>query len=295
MGRYKATPKVGAFAVHVEADDFLALVRDESVLAEMQALLDRHMVLHVSPQKEMDHETVGRLAVYLGMPANAAPRQPSARPGDGAPAPPPRKPMSADYPFIGDFSTPARDNVEGERVPSYIESLHYDGISSYSMQATFNTPLTTPNLWSDMRAAYQLLPADLKKVVDTHHALHAFVPPPGTALKDFPPIERAKANRRPLRIRHPRTGEPVLYLPKNPASLIEGMADKEGIEILYYLWARVNTSPARYTARAAHNQLFVWDGLGATHTNPAYPRDKPRTLWFFIIPGKSTEVEAYTA
>ena len=39
----------------------------------------------------------------------------------------------------------------------------------------------------------------------------------------------------------------------------------------------------------------VRDGLGTTHTNPAYPRDKPRTLWFFIIPGKSAEVEAYTA
>ena len=36
MGHYKATPKVGAFAVHVETDDFLALVRDASVLAEMQ-------------------------------------------------------------------------------------------------------------------------------------------------------------------------------------------------------------------------------------------------------------------
>src|SRR5262245_4314090 len=112
MGRYTATPKVGAFAVHVETDDFLPIVRDPAGLSAMQALLDRHMVLHVSPQKEMDHETVGRLAIHLGMPPTAAPRQPSARPGDGAPAPPPRKPMSADYPFIGDFSSPARDNVE---------------------------------------------------------------------------------------------------------------------------------------------------------------------------------------
>jgi hypothetical protein len=44
MDRYEATPKIGAFAVHVEANDFLALVRDESVLAEMQAPLDEYMV-----------------------------------------------------------------------------------------------------------------------------------------------------------------------------------------------------------------------------------------------------------
>jgi hypothetical protein len=295
MGRYTATPKVGQFAVHVETDNFLDIVRDESGLKAMQALLDKHMVLHISPQTELNHEAVGRFAVFLGMPVNAAPRQPSARPGDGASAPAPRKPMSAEYPFIGDFSSAARDHVEAERIPSYIETLHYDGISSYSVQATFNTPLTTPNLWSDMRAAYQLLPADLKKVVDGHHALHAFVPPPGTALKDFPGFEPERAARRPLRIRHPRSGEPVLYLPKNPASHIEGLPESEGVAILHELWARVNTSPVRYTARAAHNQMFVWDGLGTTHTNPAYPRDKPRTLWFFIIPGKSTEVEAYSA
>jgi Taurine catabolism dioxygenase TauD, TfdA family len=295
MPAYTASVKNGAFAAHVECDDFLDLARDPNTTAELQALLDRHMVLHISPQTELNHEAVGRFAVSLGMPKDGRPRQPSARPGDGQAVPPPRTPMSAEYPFIGDFSSPARDPVAGERVPSYIESLHYDGISSYSVQATFNTPLTTPNLWSDMRAAYQLLPADLKKVVDRRHALHAFVPPPGTALKDFPALEQERAVRRPLRIKHPRTGEPVLYLPKNPASVIEGLPDDEGIPILHDLWSRVNTSPAHYTARAAHNQMFVWDGLGTTHTNPAYPRNKPRTLWFFIIPGKSQDVEAYVA
>jgi alpha-ketoglutarate-dependent taurine dioxygenase len=213
----------------------------------------------------------------------------------GGPARPAPTPISAEYPFIGDFSSPARDSITEQRVPSYIESLHYDGISSYSVQASFHTPLTTPNMWVDMRATYAGLPSDLKAVVDTCHALHAFVPPPGTALKDFPGFEPGRASRKPLRIRHPRTGDPLLYLPKNPASRIEGLPDAEGIAILHELWARVNISPVRYAARAAHNQLFVWDGLGTTHTNPAYPRDKPRTIWFFIIPSKHVEVEAWKA
>jgi hypothetical protein len=58
--------------VHVEANDFLSLVRDESVLSEMQAPLDEYMVLHISPRQEMDHETVRRLAVYLGMPVRGS-------------------------------------------------------------------------------------------------------------------------------------------------------------------------------------------------------------------------------
>ncbi len=122
MGRYTSSVKNGTFAVHVECDDFLEIVRDESELKALQALLDKHMVLHVSPQKEMDHETVGRLAVFLGMPANAAPRQPSAAVGDGAAAPPPRRPMSADYPFIGDFSSArARSRAGRARAELYRE------------------------------------------------------------------------------------------------------------------------------------------------------------------------------
>ncbi len=297
MVAYKATPKNGDFAVHVETDNFLDVVRDPAGLAAMQTLLDRYMVLHVSPQKQLDYEAVGRLAVHLGMDPTARPRQPSPRPGDGPayPAPSPRAPLSAEYPFIGDFSSQAKPNVATPRIPSYIESLHYDGISAYSVQASFNSEPATPNLWSDMRAAYAGLPKDLKKVVDTGWALHAYVPPPGTALADFPGFEPDKAARRPLRIRHPRTGAPVLYLPKNPASRIEGLPADGGIDILHDLWARVNTSPVRYAASASHNQLFVWDGLGVTHTNPAYPRDKSRTLWFFIIYGKATAVEPWTA
>jgi len=67
-------------------------------------------------------------------------------------------------PKVGDVSTPARDTVACERVPSHIERLHYDGISSSSMQVMFHPPLTPPNLWSDMRAAHHLLLTDPKKI-----------------------------------------------------------------------------------------------------------------------------------
>jgi alpha-ketoglutarate-dependent taurine dioxygenase len=281
MVAYRTTIQNGNFAARVETDDFLDLVRDQNHLHEMQALLDRHMVLHLSPQKEITAEGVGKFSLFLGMPANTAPRRAGATP------------ISADYPFIGNFSSSARPLTTEPRVPNYIESLHYDGISAYSVQASFNAEPMTPMLWSDMRAAYAGLTPELKKIVDTRNALHAFVPPPGASLRDFPPLDEAKAARRPLRIRHPRTGEPVLYLPKNPASEIEGMSRKEGIAVLNELWSRVSTSPVRYTASATHNQMFVWDGLGTTHTNPAYPRDRNRTLWFFIIPGKSPDVEPY--
>jgi alpha-ketoglutarate-dependent taurine dioxygenase len=252
----------------------------------MRALLDRYMVLHITPQKEITKPVMGDFAFALGYPKDkrSSSRRPSLSPT-----------TVPGYEFVADFGSKAKPNLPEPRIPSYIESLHYDGISGYSMQANFNVPPTTPNLWVDMRAAYQSLPAKLKTVVDTHYALHAVVPPPGTPLAEFPDFDAGSSRRRALVIKHPRTGEPLLYLPKNSASKIDGMPDAEGRAVLHDLWAHVNTSKTRYASLIAHNHLVVWDGLGTTHTNPAYPRDQDRTTWFLIVPGSFTEVESYFA
>jgi hypothetical protein len=254
-------------------DDLGPLTRDRSWLDEVQGLLDRRGVVHISPERGITPEDFGRLAVHLGMPAGAGLHRDGVAP-----------PLSAEYPFIADLSLPARPPRTSERAPSYIESLHYDGISAYSMQATLDAAPTTPNLWVDMAAAYRTLPDDLRSLVDTHDALHGYVPRPGTAFADFPALDRSRARRRPLRIEHPRTGDALLYLPRSPASVIDGLPDGEGAAILHELWEHVERLPARYEAYAASNQLFLWDGLGTTHTNPAFPRAHPLTLWFLIVP-----------
>jgi alpha-ketoglutarate-dependent taurine dioxygenase len=284
MNGYATTVRGERLGVRIETDDLLDLVGDDATLAELQGLLDAHLLLHISPQTEMTPEGFGRLAVHLGMPPTAgAERSPD------APAP-----LSERYPFIADFSTPGRPpSTRPPRPSSYVRTLHYDGITAYSMQATFDSVESPANLWCDMRAAYRSLPADLRAIVDSHHALHGYIPDQGTALSDFPPLDRARAKRRPLRIRHPRTGEPLLYLPKNPASVIDGLPDDEGGAVLADLWARVESSPDSYRAHAGHNQLFVWDGLGTTHTNPSYPREAARRLWFVIIPSPDPTVVAY--
>jgi alpha-ketoglutarate-dependent taurine dioxygenase len=135
-----------------------------------------------------------------------------------------------------------------------------------------------------MAAAYRTLPGDLRDIVDSHHALHGYVPPPRTAFADFPPLDRRRAKRRPLRVEHPCTGDPLLYLPRSPASVIDGSDDDEGAAIVRRLWDHVERLPARYEALAGSNQLFVWDGLRTTHTNPAFPREHPLTLWFLVVP-----------
>lgn len=283
---YRVTVQHNDFVAHVETDDFMTLASDPTLSGELIQLLDRHLVLHIAPQQLLTKEAVGTFAFELGFPKERRGR--GGGPGTNGTIVP-------GFEFVADFGATAKPNLTTPRIPSYIETLHYDGISAYSVQANFNVPSTTPNLWADMRANYRHLPMHLKQIVDSSFALHAIVPPPGTALRDFPSFDAGKALRRPLVIRHFRTGEPLLYLPKNPASKIDGMSDEEGRAVLDELWTFVNTSPVRYTTQVKHNELVIWDGLGTAHTNPAYPRDKDRTTWFFIVPASKTDVEQYHA
>jgi hypothetical protein len=283
---YSVKPQSKDFAVQVLMKDYGEIVQNADAIAEMRALLDRYMVLHIRPEVELTKPVVGDFAFALGYPKDrrGTGRRPAVGPG-----------VVPGYEFVADFGSTAKPNLPEPRIPSYIESLHYDGINGYSMQANFNVPITTPNLWVDMRAAYRDLSATVKRIVDTHFALHAVVPPPGTALADFPDFDANTAIRRPLVIKHPRTREPLLYLPKNPSSRVDGMPADQGRGLLHDLWAHVNTTKARYASLIEHNNLVVWDGLGTVHTNPAYPRDKDRTTWFLIVPGSFTDVERYYA
>jgi hypothetical protein len=245
------------FGAHLAVDDLGVVSRDPGWLEQLQGLLDRCGVVHVSAGRAIGRDDVERVAGHLGLPAGAA---------------------------IGEVARPARPPRATEPPASYIESLHYDGVSAYSIQATARATPVTPNLWVDMSAAYRTLPGDLRRIVDGHEALHGIVPRPGTAFADLPALDKDRARRRPLRVEHPRTGDELLYLPRSPASLVDGLPDDEGADALRRLWEHVERLPERYEALAGDDQLFVWDGLVTTHTNPAFPREHPLALWFVIVP-----------
>lgn len=285
MTEYRIEPQFENFAVKLYCEDLGLLLADSDHRQTLVDLLDQYMVLHIRPQRALTKPVIGELGFIFGYPQDR--RNPRNIPLERSDA--------VGYEFIGDFSAKARPNLPGPRIPTYIGSLHYDGISRCSIYTGISAPKTTPNLWADMRAAYANLSLDMRKIIDQRFALHAVIPPPNTPLADFPDFDATTAERRPLVIKHPRTEEPLLYLPKNPASKIEGLNDDEGRDVLHELWAHVNTLPTRYASTVAHNEVVVWDGLGTTHTNPAYPRDQDRTSWFFIVPAPSERLDHFYA
>lgn len=275
-GRYSVKPQNDGFAAVLETSDFMTLASDPAAAADLQRLLDKHLVLHIRPEAPLTREAVGRMAYHLGYVRNERPAR--------------ANPQYGEFSFIADFGGPAQPPLTAPRTPGYLESLHYDGVVDYSCNTTIDVPPTTPHTFSDCRAAYRALPKDLKKVVEQNFALHAGMATPQTPYRDLPPLDRATAQRRPLLVQHFRTGDPLLHLPKNPASVIEGLPEKEGKDILADLWARVNASKWRYAAVSGDNETIYWDNFGTLHTNPGYDRTKARVTWFFTIPGKTKPI-----
>jgi len=262
----------------VETNDLAALAADPSFRQEVQRLLDERGVVRLVSATPVTVEAVVSMSHFLGYPKG--PYEPAEKivPGSG---------------FIRDLGATAKADDGRPRTPSFIETLHYDVAGSrpaaYSVLHSRDVPPpTAAQAWVDMRAVYESLPADLKELVTGRRALHGLLPTPNQPLEAAPAFDGEKASRRPLVVSHWRTGEPLLYLPKHPASTIEGLPEDEGRAVLADLWARAAASTARYESEMRSNDMVIWDNLTTVHTNPAYARDRDRQVWFFVIPGDHT-------
>jgi hypothetical protein len=252
---------------------------DPGRLRELRDLADAHLVVHIALGEGLTPDGLGALGLALGCPGGPYPDRPGTLPGWG---------------FIADFASPAREDDGRDRVPTWIETLHFDGDSAYSVQANLvGTPMA-PMRFVDMAALYAGLPERLKAAVDGAMALVGHLPPTNMPMSAARPLDPERAKRAPLVVRHPRTGVPVLRPPKSPHSTIEGLSDDEGRAILAELWALAAASPHAYEAVIGPGEMVIWEGTQAAHTNPAFPRATGRRTWFYTVPAAWDALEAFT-
>jgi taurine dioxygenase len=70
----------------------------------------------------------------------------------------------------------------------------------------------------------------------------------------------------PLVVRHPRTGERALYGVSGTATGIDGMIDRDAIELLRSLKLHALRADFRQSVRAAAATILVWDNLAVMHS-----------------------------
>ncbi len=142
--------------------------------------------------------------------------------------------------------------------------------------------------FSDMRAAYDGLPDDLKQRLDGMTALHDFN-------KFWEMMRREKGSTRPLLteaqrkakppvshpvfLTHPLTGRKVLYADPGYTMRINELSERESDEMLEFLFAHQLQQKFRYLHRWETGDVLMWDDIATLHQAAAdYGPDEHRLI-----------------
>ena len=142
--------------------------------------------------------------------------------------------------------------------------------------------------FSNMHAAYEDLPADLKQRLEGKTVLHDFEkfwemmrrekgskrPPLSEAQrKAKPPVSQ------PIFPTHPLTGRRVLYANPGYSMRINELSPQESAEVLAFLFEHQLREKYRYTAHWQAGDVLMWEDIGTIHSAVAdYGPDEHRLI-----------------
>jgi taurine dioxygenase len=142
-------------------------------------------------------------------------------------------------------------------------------------------------LFANQYAAYDDLPASMKKRIEGRVALHHY----GNR-DDLDTASRTVASvlteaqekkvtwvRHPIARRHPVTGRTALYAVSGSSFRIEGMPDGEALDLLDELKAHATQQKYQCRLKYGVGDVVIWDNASLLHSATLTDPDDPRTLW----------------
>jgi taurine dioxygenase len=153
----------------------------------------------------------------------------------------------------------------------------YLGLSLHALELP---PSGSSTWFVDAAAACRALPATLRRRVDGCTATHAFdlqtQRGDGRAVREPVPSAAERA-RHPVILRHPVTGDEVLYVSEMQTERINEVAGDESAELIEGLFAHLYSGEFTYEHRWQLGDLVVWDNVAVQHARRE-PCEGPRTL-----------------
>ena len=142
--------------------------------------------------------------------------------------------------------------------------------------------------FANMRAACQELPEDLKRRLDGMTVLHDFNKfwemmrtRPGSWRPPLSPEQRRRKPpvSHPIFLKHPVTGDRVLYANPGYAIRINELPEAESDRILTFLFEHQLQPRFRYLHRWSEGDVLMWDDIGTLHNAHAdYGPDEHRLI-----------------
>ncbi len=140
----------------------------------------------------------------------------------------------------------------------------------------------------NMHAAYRGLPEEMKARLDGMTVLHDFNKfwemlrrERGSSRPPLTPAQRAAKPpvSHPVFLRHPITGERVLYCNPGYAMRINELDEAESERTLAFLFAHQTQPQYQYAHRWTEGDVLMWDNMGTIHNAiPDYGPDEPRLI-----------------
>ena len=146
-------------------------------------------------------------------------------------------------------------------------------------------------IFSNMYAAYDAVPAEMKERVDGRSVIHDPSLNSANVLREgvTPPsdVSQGPGPKHPLVRVHPVTGKKALYLGRRPFSYICGYSVAESEDLLDALWAHATDDQFIWQRTVNRSgDLLLWDNRCAMHARTSFASSLPRLAHRVQIAGE---------
>ncbi len=141
-------------------------------------------------------------------------------------------------------------------------------------------------LFSSLYAAYDNLPADLKKRLDGAWVMQGHEYSPGRRIRLDRDINTMHHCRQPIVLTVPGSGRKALYVASQNTMWIEGMDRDESEVLLQRLFGIAEDPAIIYEHIWRPGDLVMWDNLACLHARTDWPSEQRRTLRRCTVEGE---------
>jgi taurine dioxygenase len=168
--------------------------------------------------------------------------------------------------------------------------FHHDMIhSQLPHKATLLYSVEIPSwggetLFSNLYAAYETLPDDLKDVLRGRMALNAFNY--GSRFKGDPEgLATRKQAVHPALYKHEESGRTAVYVDRLMTHSLVGLPEAESDALLERIFDHIESEEFIYEHKWRKGDLLMWDNRSSIHARKDFPADQTRLMWRTTLAG----------
>ncbi len=139
-------------------------------------------------------------------------------------------------------------------------------------------------VFSNLFAAYDTLPDDLREKIDGNMALNAFNY--GARFKGDPTAHKVRPEAIHPAVRvHEDNGRKAIYLDRLMSQQIIGLPEDESNAVLERIFDHIERQEFLYEHVWRKNDVLMWDNRSSIHARKDFPADQVRLMWRTTLKG----------